>query len=409
MKVNHERQLSPAGDQRGFTIIDSGDRPAATDALDFQKEGGESGALIRTHDWFRTPLGPIEDWPSSLYILLGTILASPFPTMLAWGPHSIMLHNDAYRSLLGHKAATLGLPVLDVWAEISDTVAPLFDRAFAGEALRFADAPFTLVRVGRTEHCFFDFSLSPVRDEHGLVIGVLNSAVETTARLLAERRQAFWIGFEERLRDLPDPDAIMQAAVALLGDHLGADRVGYCEIVDDAIVRTNGSYAVNGIAPLNEDFPIYAFGEEMVARQRQGITEVSDDVQDDPERADDVWAAIDTRSVVSVPLVRDGRFVASLYVNNREPRRWTAEDVALIEEVAARTRDAVERARAEVLLRESEASLRALNETLERRVSAAIDERKLLGDVFEATDAFIQVIDPHYDFHRHQHGQRRGV
>ncbi len=172
-------------------------------------------------------------------------------------------------------------------------------------------------------------------------------------------RQAFRLAFEERLRALADPDAIMEEAVVLLGRHLGVDRVGYSEIIDDAVVRAAGSYAANGIAPLHEDFPIGVFGEAMVARQRRGITEVSDDVLADPERADDVWAAIDTRSVVSVPLVRGGRFRASLYANNRAPRRWSAEDVALVEEVAARTWDAVERARAEAALRESEGRRRA--------------------------------------------------
>ncbi len=130
-------QVSPAADQRGFTTIDSGERPAARDALDFLKEGGETGALIRAHDWSLTPLGPIEDWPSSLCTLLGTILASPFP-MLAWGPHSIMLHNDAYRSFLGDKTATIGLPLLDVWAEVGDTrisrFTPLVRRWSLGSA-----------------------------------------------------------------------------------------------------------------------------------------------------------------------------------------------------------------------------------------------------------------------------------
>ncbi len=40
-----------------------------------------------------------------------------------------------------------------------------------------------------------------------------------------------------------------------------------------------------------------------------------------------------------------------------------------------------------------EARLRDLNETLERRVSEALAERKVLADIFEGTDAFIQVAD----------------
>lgn len=44
------------------SLIDSGARPAARDAIGYLEEGGESGTLIRAHDWSQTPLGSIEDW-----------------------------------------------------------------------------------------------------------------------------------------------------------------------------------------------------------------------------------------------------------------------------------------------------------------------------------------------------------
>src|SRR6476659_2083738 len=51
---------------------------------------------------------------------------------------------------------------------------------------------------------------------------------------------------------------------------------------------------------------------------------------------------------------------------------------------------------AEGALRESEAALRELNETLERRVTEALAERKLLADIVEGTNAFVQVVDLGY-------------
>jgi signal transduction histidine kinase len=44
----------------------------------------------------------------------------------------------------------------------------------------------------------------------------------------------------------------------------------------------------------------------------------------------------------------------------------------------------------------AERALRDLNETLERRVDAALAERKLLADIVEGTDAFVQVADREY-------------
>jgi len=50
---------------------------------------------------------------------------------------------------------------------------------------------------------------------------------------------------------------------------------------------------------------------------------------------------------VLVPMLRDGRPVALLAVHHPEPRTWTGEETALIEETAERSWEAVQRARAE--------------------------------------------------------------
>ena len=49
--------------------------------------------------------------------------------------------------------------------------------------------------------------------------------------------------------------------------------------------------------------------------------------------------------------------------------------------------------RGEQKLRANEAQLRELNETLERRVTGALAERRLLADVIDGTDVFVQVAD----------------
>lgn len=348
--------------------MDEAVRQPAGDA-GFLAGGGEMGALLRAHDWEASPLGAPQGWPQPLKTLAGLMLAANQPMFVAWGRGRTLLYNDAYAEILASKhPAALGRDFLEVWHEIRADLLPIVEQAYAGRPVHMDDIALTMERRGYPEETHFAFSYTPVRDEAGAVAGFLCPCVEITEQVLAERRRAFRLAFEERLRDLADPDAIMAEAVAFLGRRMGFDRVGYSEIVGGRVVRARGSFAASGMAPLNEDFPIESFGEAMVARQRQGVTEVNGDVLAGPERADEVWAAIGTRSFVSVPLVREERLVASLYVNNRAPRRWSPDEVALIEEVAARTWDAVERARAETALRE-------LNETLEARVAERTAER----------------------------------
>ena len=154
-------------------------------------------------------------------------------------------------------------------------------------------------------------------------------------------------------------------AVERLAQHLGAQRAGYGEIQPDGETVLLGSCFADGVEPLVGAFPLDSFVAESIATQRRGQTRFCDDVVEDPDQDPAVWEAIATRSFISVPLVRDGRFVASLYVNFSDPHRWTPGEIALVEDVAARTWAAVARARAEEALRASEERLRLATEHAE--------------------------------------------
>ena len=43
-------------------------------------------------------------------------------------------------------------------------------------------------RHGYVEECYFDYTFSPVRGESGRVEGVFNAVLETTERVIGERR-----------------------------------------------------------------------------------------------------------------------------------------------------------------------------------------------------------------------------
>ncbi|WP_410824800.1 PAS domain S-box protein, partial [Methylobacterium oryzisoli] len=108
------------------------------------------------------------------------------------------------------------------------------------------------------------------------------------------------------------------------------------------------------------------FGPDVLAALRAGIPLLVTDAAQDPRtRAPESLAAfdaIDTRAAITASLVKDGRMRAALYVHARTPRPWTEHDIGLVIEVAERTWAAVERARAESRLRESESRFRTMSD-----------------------------------------------
>ena len=362
-------------------------------------ESGECGRLIASGPWFDTALGPLDSWPQSLRTATLLLLRSPVPIVMLWGEDGVMLYNDAYSVFAGGRhPRLLGSKVREGWPEVADFNDRVMKVGLAGRTLQFKNQELTLYRNGRPEQVFMDLDYSPVLDESGRPAGVLAIVIETTERVVAERRQSFRLALEERLRAQPDPRGAMDGAVELLGRHLKANRVGYGEVMeDDETIWFRSCYA-DGVRPLLGEAKLNSYGTESIARQRRDAVEICDDVQADPRQEQETWTAIDTRAFLSVPLIRGGRFTASLYVNFREPRRWLPDEVELIQEVAARTWDAVERARAEEALRASEAGLRRRSEQLQdlAQVASIVARAPTLEEKLnEVTRAARRVVGAH--------------
>ncbi|WP_416423768.1 ATP-binding protein [Pseudomonas sp. App30] len=143
---------------------------------------------VRRFDWSATPLGPMDDWPLALRMAVELVLSNAFPACLAWGPQLIAIHNDAFVPILGDKPAPLGRPFSEVWGEVWPQVRAIADRALAGEPTFNQDLPLVINRRGYPEPAWFTFSYSPVRDEQGQVMGFLDTVMETTDTIIAQRR-----------------------------------------------------------------------------------------------------------------------------------------------------------------------------------------------------------------------------
>ncbi len=153
------------------------------------------GALMRSFDWSKTPLGPVETWSPALKVTTQLLLANSFPMLLWWGPDFIQIYNDAYTPVLGdkHPKRALGRPFRECWSEVFHVVGPLAQTPFeGGPPTWMEDIPLEMNRFGFVEETHFTIGYSPVPDEsaEGGIGGVLATVHEITQRVLSERRVA---------------------------------------------------------------------------------------------------------------------------------------------------------------------------------------------------------------------------
>jgi signal transduction histidine kinase/ActR/RegA family two-component response regulator len=219
-------------------------RPSIIPALTFLANGGKTGALMRAHDWSRSPLGAPDAWPQSLRSIVGMLLNSKFPMFIAWGPELGFLYNDAYAEILSDKhPAALGNRFQDIWADIWDDILPSIEQAMQGHAVYHDNLPLTMNRKGYEEQTWFTFSYSPVRDESGEVAGMFCAVTETTEQVLAARHRA------EELKRL---QRLFQQAPGIIAVLRGPEHI--FDIANDAYSWLTGSRDILG-KPVREALP----------------------------------------------------------------------------------------------------------------------------------------------------------
>lgn len=145
--------------------------------------------LISAKDWSATPLGPIDSWPASLRTTVSLCLASNFPINIIWGPEAIQIYNIGYRVVCGSAhPQSLGESYRITWASAWPAIGEPFDNARQGQTSFLENQRMFLERNGYLEETFFTFSLSPILNELGEVVGLFHPVTETTAAMLSERR-----------------------------------------------------------------------------------------------------------------------------------------------------------------------------------------------------------------------------
>jgi PAS domain S-box-containing protein len=176
---------------------------------------------------------------------------------------------------------------------------------------------------------------------------------------LSRDKQAVMLRLSDSLRLLDNPSEIHEVAARIIGEYLGVEKAFYCDVVtvdgvEYFLLEKLYSVKDNDIFPGLH--PIDSPGL-LASENYEGRNIVVCDMETDPRIGDDIRSSLRKVGLgawISVPLIRNGRFVAGFTVHQQSARRWTPEEISLIEETTARTWAEVDRVRAEAALRKSE-------------------------------------------------------
>ena len=212
-------------------------------------------------------------------------------------------------------------------------------------------------------------------DSNGRCVRAVGTAIDITARKLAEVRHSVTLELTDLLRT-GDTASALHSACALMGRHFGVSRVGFGQLDPrEDIFSYSVCWTDGQVPPLLGEFPAHAFGVKIVRKLSAGDTVVVDDLLEaaisDEAETRQTAARVDTRAILVVPFLRAGRLRTIVYLNDRRPRKWNVDEIAFMEAIAERTRQLIERAEAEAALAASEAEFRTFAEAMPNHVWAA--------------------------------------
>ena len=337
--------------------------PALSAMPDFLAHGGDMAAVISAHHWHATRLGALEGWPGSLKCMLATVLGSPKPMCIFWGPEFLFFFNDACAPMLGARLqGAIGWPFAQVWPELWGNFEPKLRQALAGRGSTYENMPLMFERWGHFEPTWWTFSHLCLRDERGAAAGVHCIFNETTALVRAQAREAFWLELASALQEAHTPEQLKAMAAQKLGRHLGASCVGYGEV--DAAGQyclVHHDWTARDCASVAGRHRLEDFGLLKAQKLRKGQTVAVHDIARDPltqgEACQASYRGTGCQAFIDAPLVKEGRLAAVLFVLSATTRIWTASEQALVEEVAERTWSALQQRQAALDLRQSHQTL----------------------------------------------------
>ncbi|HYD61064.1 MAG TPA: response regulator [Noviherbaspirillum sp.] len=272
---------------------------------------------------------------------------------------AVFLYDTALRfrlaegSVLQHEGLVPGdLEGKTIWDALGTELAahhePHLRAALAGE--------FTHWEHESRGHFYVSHSV-PLKSAAGEVHAVLAVSYDITERKLVEEKLRLLDAISEATRTAVDPRTVMMITTCLLGKHLNATRCAYADFdPDNDRFTVRYDWTAEGASSAAGIYSLDRFGKKVAAGMHAGRTLLLRDIR--RELAEDegasMFAAISVQAAICCPLVKEGRLVAMMTVQQDAPRDWSADDVMLVEEVVERSWAHIERVRATEALREAD-------------------------------------------------------
>jgi PAS domain S-box-containing protein len=243
-------------------------------------------------------------------------------------------------------------------------ILPHVRRVLQGERVEFeAQVAFTATGQ-RWIHVIY----TPDYDDNRTITGWVGSITDITDRKQIEQALQERERVQRLLVQAGDIGARASSSTALIGaiaelvaTELNVSRCGFALVDEETgtiIVVNDFHRALPSVAGA---YRLTEYAGHLADDSRRGRTVALDDIAADPRTAAryaDAFAPIQVRAHLTVPLLRNGRWVASFWASHHEPRHWTPREIEVLTLLGDRIWSVVERMRAEEALRRSQEHLR---------------------------------------------------